>query len=949
VVQEIWGAFGISFVGCNRATMAYSGPAAFGSGGLGNVVRIIGIDNADACAFPGGLRSVQGQLQAAPYSLGDGDTNDPGNPERPNNTPAQVQPAPNPVAVAGFVATAAVGGGGRFGNRNDVFDAYRMTLTAGQSLQLIVSDWQAGNPGAKDLDLWVYSAGNSNQPIHTSETISRNEFWQVPQSGTYDVIVVAYNGASNYTLAASFAPVPQGAQALSSLGDFEPGEIIVRFNEEIIPKAGESLERAQAANADRLGLQLKQAAIDGPQLWTLADNGIAKSMLGEMPAFTALAETLADHGYEIGRAGEQRRHELVATIKALQSRTDIRYAEPNGRVYSMAVPNDPRYPEQWHYRQINLPQAWDIGVGTPSVLVGVADTGAIAHPDLAGNVRFDLGYDFLPALRGVDGDGPDSDARDPGDDRFGPGRGTFHGTHVAGTIAALSNNAVGVAGVAAGARVVPIRVLGLNGGLDHEIAGGMRWAANSAPLGVAPPGRALDVLNLSLGGYGPCPAIYTEAVALLRQRGTIVVTAAGNNNSGDQFRPASCAGVVNVSAVNNQEQHANYSNCGNAVSLAAPGGEMGPSQPQEFPLACKPPTGRPGSTAGGVLSTVATGGGLLGYPVTPLLGHQAGTSMAAPHVAGVAALMKSANPSLTPDQFDALLASGQLTRDIGTPGRDNLFGHGLIDARKAVEAARNLAGGAPPPVALIPEPASLDFGEINDRLTVTLRRSGNGPLSFIGATAQGSWLVSMNPAQVDAQGFGTYEVLIDRQGLPPGEYQGAISFNTMPAAPQPVQANVRMRVGQPQQQGEAGLLYLLVIDAFTGNLIDLYAGTGNAGSYTFQVPGMVSGDYILVATSDNDYDQTICDAGEFCGAYPNEPGAFTLGGSNLSLGIIPVFPDQAGLGQLNATGASVSQLGSRTVFARGVDQIQLPDTVLELLGPGPSPGAMRSVEAKRLR
>lgn len=285
--------------------------------------------------------------------------------------------------------------------------------------------------------------------------------------------------------------------------------------------------------------------------------------------------------------------------------------------------------------------------------------------------------------------------------------------------------------------------------------------------------------------------------------------------------------------------------------------------------------------------------------------------MAAPHVAGVAALMKSVHPGLTPAQFDQLLASGQLTRDIGAPGRDNFFGHGLIDARKAVEAARNLAGGTPAPAVLIMEPATLDFGDAAERMTVTLRKSGSGQLTITGATPDQDWLQSLTPQPgVTPEGFGNYEMRISRQGLAPGEYQGRVRFHTMPASATPLELDIGMRVGQPPTRGEAGLLYLLVVDAFTGQLIDLYAGTGNQGRYQFEVSNLVPGAYLLVSTSDNDFDHAVCDAGEFCGFYPNQPGGLVLGNQNLDLGVIAVYPDTSGLGQTSATSNLASDLNA---------------------------------------
>ncbi|MCK9488883.1 MAG: S8 family serine peptidase [Xanthomonadales bacterium] len=909
VRNDDWGAFALSFVGCNHATMAYGGVAPFGNGGLSNVTRLVGINNADPCAFPGGLRSLAGELEAAPYSVSDGDTNDPNSTLRPNDTPSQTQRVQgNPAAISGFASAEGVGGQGRFADVGDEVDEFRMNLTAGQSVQLIISDWDEANPGAKDLDLLIYSASNTQEPVYTSQTTSRNEFWQVTESGVYDVLVVAYRGASNYTLAASFAPVPQDFQALSSLGDFVPGEVIVRFDEDDADqahhKSDAAIESHQKARAQALGLKLERAAIDGPVLMSLDDFGPADSLMKSAGIETGRTQQLlSQRGYGLGRAGEERRSELIETIKALQARPDVRYAEPNGVMYLQSLPSDPDdWRQAWHYGQINAPQAWSITPGSPDVIVAVIDTGVADHPDLNANILRNLGITFSqsisPPARGF------------------PER-SDHGTHVAGTIAAVAGNGRGGKGVAPHAKIMPINAyshMGDQGGFTvSDVADSIRYAAGLASqAGVPLPARKASTINMSLGGPGSCPSSYQEAIDQARSQGLIVIAAAGNDTSGYAVSPAGCQHVVSVSATNRREDAAFYSNCGGHIDVAAPGGETAPEDKDEptiygFPRfapnnpygGCRTFQGRIASKEDGVYSTVIPG-----------YGHLPGTSMAAPHVAGVVALMKSVHPGLTPAQFDQLLAAGKLTRDLGPSGWDSEFGHGLIDARKAVEAAMELAGGAPAPAVLVVEPASVDFGETNDRLTIRLRKSGSGQLIPTQWSANMSWIQSLTPIQTDADGFGTYEVRISRQGLTPGEYQGNIAFTTAPASQSPVSVQLSMRVGQPQTRGDAGMLYLQVIDAFTGRVFDELYGSGHQGRYTFEINGLVPGAYVLIATSDNDYDYWVCDPGEFCGFYPNEPGALVIGDRNVNIGTVVVHPDLSGLGQTTASSNTLSDFNA---------------------------------------
>ncbi|MBK5206972.1 MAG: S8 family serine peptidase, partial [Polaromonas sp.] len=215
------------------------------------------------------------------------------------------------------------------------------------------------------------------------------------------------------------------------------------------------------------------------------------------------------------------RAELFALTKQIEQDPSVAYAEIDEIAQALFTPNDPDYlNQQWHYQApatfpggTNLPKGWDLSTGA-GVVVAVIDSGVRPHADLA--ARLLPGYDFIDAdSPGVfktanDGDGRDSDASDPGDwtlagacNSTSPASdSSWHGTHVAGTIAAVTNNGIGVAGVAFGAKVLPVRVLGVCGGYASDVAAGMRWAAGLSVPGVpANPNRA-KVLTLSLGNTG---------------------------------------------------------------------------------------------------------------------------------------------------------------------------------------------------------------------------------------------------------------------------------------------------------------------------------------------------------------------------------------------------------------------------------------------------------------
>ena len=374
----------------------------------------------------------------------------------------------------------------------------------------------------------------------------------------------------------------------------------------------------------------------------------------------------------------------VADVEALardlaERDPSVEYAEPDRLLQKMFTPNDPRYNEQWHYFEstgglrVNL--AWDKATGT-GIKVAVIDTGIRPHADLAGQVVG--GYDFITDTAiAADGNGRDSDASDPGDSvvagQCGAGQpaqsSSWHGTHVAGTIAAATNNGIGVAGVAYNAKIVPVRVLGKCGGYTSDIADAIIWSSGGTVIGVPANANPARVINMSLGGGGACGATTQNAINTARSRGTVVVVAAGNSNTdASTSNPANCAGVITVAATNRAGGRAFYSNYGAVVDIAAPGGDTG-------------------AAGNGILSTLNAGS------TTPGADNYAfyqGTSMATPHVAGVVALMLSKNGALTPDEVETRLKSSARAFPATCTG----CGAGIVDANAAVDAASAAGSGA---------------------------------------------------------------------------------------------------------------------------------------------------------------------------------------------------------------------------------------------------------------
>jgi len=442
----------------------------------------------------------------------------------------------------------------------------------------------------------------------------------------------------------------------------------------------------------------------------------------------------------------------VAEAEAIAARLGadpgVEYAEPDRRMFPMLVPNDTNYGLQWHYQAsatevgaANLPGAWDITTGSVSVVVAVVDTGIRPHADLAG--RTVPGYDFISDLAVAnDGDLRDADPSDPGDwviaDECGagspPSNSSWHGTHVAGTIGAATNNGVGVAGVNWTSRILPVRVLGKCGGFTSDIIDGSRWAAGLAVTGVPPNANPAKVLNLSLGGSGACSAAWQTAIDAIVAAGSVFVVAAGNsaaNASG--FSPANCNNVITVAANDRTGDLAFYSNFSTTlIEISAPGGETSPT------------------STNGVLSTLNSG---TTTPVADNYDYYQGTSMATPHVAGIASLMFSVNPALTPAQ---VLSAIQTTARAFPAGSScltfNDCGAGIINAAAAVASLIADVGIA---VVDSPEPAT-----VGNNLTYAITVSNAGPGAALAVTVTdvlpgGATFVSATPSQGTCSGTTT--------------------------------------------------------------------------------------------------------------------------------------------------------------------------------------------------
>ncbi|WP_242104717.1 S8 family serine peptidase [Lysobacter sp. M2-1] len=363
------------------------------------------------------------------------------------------------------------------------------------------------------------------------------------------------------------------------------------------------------------------------------------------------------------------RVEAEALMRQIAANPNVEYVEIDKLNKPVFTPNDTRFGEQFGFGTgaggTYATQAWDVTSGAGSV-VAVLDTGITNHSDLNANIL--PGYDFIiDTAVAADGNGRDSDPSDPGD-AYGGYPSSWHGTHVAGTVAAVTNNSKGVAGMAFSAKVVPVRVLGKGGGYDSDIADAVIWASGGSVSGVPANANPAEAINLSLGGQGTCGSAMQSAINGAVGRGTTLAIAAGNSNANTSgFSPANCNNVIAVGSVTSTGARSSFSNYGAIVDVAAPGSS--------------------------ILSTLNSG---TAGPGAESYASYSGTSMATPHVAGVIALIQSVSATpKTPAEVETIIKNTARAFP-STPSQP--IGTGILQAKAAVDAAGG-GGGNVAPVA----------------------------------------------------------------------------------------------------------------------------------------------------------------------------------------------------------------------------------------------------------
>ncbi len=495
--------------------------------------------------------------------------------------------------------------------------------------------------------------------------MSRCQFLRVASMTTMLWLYPAVHAQQTDTTAAAGATAAATAAVSSDVNGLN--RLIIRFRPDASASSG---MRAQSTNAD-----------PARELQALGRTRRAPAN-SEQPVELRYHRSIAPRTHVALTSRRLTRVELSAYARELARDPQVASAEIDERVTAQLTPNDPDFaPRQWNLRSVasgagaaNFTAAWNLATGA-GVIVAILDGGFRPHADLFANIL--AGYDFISAdpdgsfTTANDGDGRDSDARDPGDwsaqGDCAVSNSSWHGTHVAGIVAALTNNNVGVAGAAYDAKLLPVRVLGACGGYVSDIAAGMRWAAGLPVPGIPANTQIAKVLNMSLGRPGNCSPTFQDAVTEVRAAGSIIVAAAGNDSAKAILQPANCVGVIAVTAHTIEGDNASYANIGVGTAISAPGGGNG---------------ARVLGSGAPIYSTSNTG---TTTPEVDRIEAKRGTSMATAHVSAVAALMVQSKPAITPDELHSRLLNAARPHPGGTFCA-GLFtcGAGLLDANTAV-------------------------------------------------------------------------------------------------------------------------------------------------------------------------------------------------------------------------------------------------------------------------
>jgi len=774
-----------------------------------------------------------------------------------NNQPEDAQPLPANATVGGYLSANQAFYGGSASN----FIYFRDTL-----------DFYTANliPGDR-ISLQVFSSPSSILAVHDETPFRQVRVLKSDASGLNQV-VTPISGSGNLdpiilTLPDDFEPgsylieVTTGDSGngmpfryVLSLADLttttglnarysEPSFVLDQAVVQMQPRT--SARTMAASMASSMGVTAQNYL--GSDLWLMQRGSSSMRMLSR-------------------QASDETQKATLDWIRSLGQQPGVALAEPNYVYTSQAVSpdDDDFFDRQWALPFIQTPLAWQTAQEAgEDVGIAIFDTGVFRlqplssgdwHPDLDANVRLipNQIMDYVSGTLDIDGEGLEGESgrdfnpADPGDGKAQSSN--FHGTHVAG-IAAAVDNSIGIVGVAPKALIYPVRVLGRDGvGSSADLIAAVRWAASRPEI---------DVLNLSLGGLGDSTALKGAIdLAWNEGRGKLIVAAAGNSATDEPTFPAAYNNVIGVGAVDGAGVRAGYSNVGPSVDLVAPGGDASRDANQDgFPDV--------------IVSTWGTdeeGNFVSGFAALQ------GTSMAAPHVAGVYALMRGKSGGvgdlMTPGRFTSLLRAGSLTRPVG-PAFE--YGAGLIDALAAMDAT--LEGSFPVTLSSSPTAVQLNAAVLSTELMLTAFPADE-VFTVTSATSSAEWLSATveQPGPPSASAIVT--VTADATGLDPQQRYATeieITYQTDGGGAKTLVVPVSLQLESTPDEKDAGRHYVLLVSAEgedAGEVVQQRVVSATNGRYEYAFNDVEPGEYFLVAGTDTDNNGFICENGEACAEYP---------------------------------------------------------------------------------
>ncbi|MFQ5470444.1 MAG: S8 family serine peptidase [Gammaproteobacteria bacterium] len=777
------------------------------AGCLGN-----GDSNNQEASIPGSGFYINGAIQLAGGILIDSDINGQQSKSIDNNSLDNAQLVNSLSTIGGYVNQPGYGPIGRTYDSGDRSDIYKVELTEPAHIVLDIYDTQNS-----DLDLFLVS--DQGKYLGSSMNVDGSEVVSVTEPGSYYIEVFAHYGGSSYVLSKASYSAELVTQSLRLGGDFVVDEAIVQY------------QTAAASPATAVGVaEVPVSKEDYPVLVSFRDGRPPQQ--GNIAAGVMTLQSDLYPNTLITNPDLLEKWQTLAKIKSLKRRDDILSVEPDYLVNTNFIPNDTLFPSQNSLTNVNLPGAWDISMGDGNVVVAVVDTGILySHPDL--QINYLPGYDFIATTAlSFDGDGLDSDPSDVPEVVSSSFQ--FHGTHITGIIAADTNNKLGIAGIAGNISVMPLRAVGPRGGRSYDVIQAVRYAAGLSNVSGQLPDKPADVINLSLGGSS-----YSESeqqtFQLVSGMGITIVASSGNSNTTSPEYPAAYDGVISVSATANDQSLANYANYGPSVDLVAPGGEL--------------------NNKNGIFST---GGSVHSGSITTGYTYMSGTSMAAAHVTGIIALMKSVNPMLNSQSLLTLLTNGNLTLDLGAKGRDDIYGYGLIDAHKSLESVYSV----PVPVAGIDSDIETLFFDNDTNIAfLTINKTGSADI-FVQSINSNLPGLTISPDNIDeTSGLGRYRVNLNRSGLEKKFYETALTFSSTENT-----LNIPVIIqNQEVATSEVPMdLIVRLIEKESGNEILTMARLGVDGRYHFGFSNIRQGEYNIIAGSDIDNDGQICGLADIC-------------------------------------------------------------------------------------